>query len=298
MLNNTLKTNLEGTGDMTCRDNSPMAYSILADTRSLSISTSGIYCIKNLVNGKAYIGQSISLYNRKYNHFKALKDNTHGNLHLQNAYNEYGKENFKFYILENADKDLLNAKEKEWIRYYKSNEIEYGYNLTNGGDSNIVFSDEVKKRISLKVSNYIRLNGSNRKGKPLSTEHKKKISMAISKALKGRPSPLLGRPRTEETKMKLSILAKGRISHLRGKHLPLKTRLKMSLAMTGRKHSDLTKLKMSIFRKGKPRSQEIRNKISLSSKGKILSEETKSKLSESAKRRWAEKKEIRLLEAM
>jgi group I intron endonuclease len=49
---------------------------------------SGVYMLKNLNNGKVYIGSSRSLPERKYRHFYRLKNNTHHNPYLQNAFNK------------------------------------------------------------------------------------------------------------------------------------------------------------------------------------------------------------------
>src|ERR1035437_9848826 len=59
----------------------------------------GIYKIVNLINNDCYIGQSIDLEKRKYIHFRLLKLNKSLHRHLQNAYNLYGVENFKFEII-------------------------------------------------------------------------------------------------------------------------------------------------------------------------------------------------------
>lgn len=61
---------------------------------------SGIYRIDNIINGKCYIGSSIDLDRRRKEHAYSLSNNSHGNKHLQNAYNKYGRESFKFTIIE------------------------------------------------------------------------------------------------------------------------------------------------------------------------------------------------------
>ena len=73
---------------------------------------SGIYQIKNTINGKVYVGSTIDFERRKYEHFKALKNNNHGNPKLQNAFkllndfitriNTIYNEDFQIIMLEHA----------------------------------------------------------------------------------------------------------------------------------------------------------------------------------------------------
>lgn len=59
-----------------------------------------IYCIKNILNNKVYIGSSVNFNKRKNLHLHYLKNNKHHSNHLQKAWNKYGKENFVFEIIE------------------------------------------------------------------------------------------------------------------------------------------------------------------------------------------------------
>ena len=63
----------------------------------------GVYKITNAVNGKFYIGSSNNIKNRWYQHKKSLNEGIHGNIHLQNAWNKYGGQNFVFEILEECN---------------------------------------------------------------------------------------------------------------------------------------------------------------------------------------------------
>jgi len=66
----------------------------------------GIYRIRNLVNGKIFLGSGLNL-NGKSNSFKfQLKSGLHVNSDLQKDYNEFGDDNFVFEIV-----DLLEPKE-------------------------------------------------------------------------------------------------------------------------------------------------------------------------------------------
>lgn len=108
----------------------------------------GIYCIENLVNGKKYIGLSNDIYRRWSNHLCELEGNYHVNIHLQNAWNKYGVEQFRFYILEKCDESELNLREQFWIEYY--NTFKDGYNRTIGGEGiqGVKLSKERKEEIS------------------------------------------------------------------------------------------------------------------------------------------------------
>lgn len=94
----------------------------------------GIYKIENKINGKVYIGLSKHIKQRWWEHKNSLNKNKHPNLHLQAAWNKYGKDNFNFKILEKCKKELLNEKEMYWINYYKSYDRKFGYNETLGGE--------------------------------------------------------------------------------------------------------------------------------------------------------------------
>jgi group I intron endonuclease len=65
----------------------------------------GIYRIVNRVNGKVYYGSSINLKQRESSHYSDLKYNRHGNYHIQNAYNLYGKENVIYEPMFNCPAD-------------------------------------------------------------------------------------------------------------------------------------------------------------------------------------------------
>lgn len=101
----------------------------------------GIYKIKNLLNGKLYIGQSVDIESRWRIHVVELKNNCHHNARLQNAWNKYGEENFDFSIIEECKSDQLNVREIYWID--KLDSYKNGYNLTIGGGNTESFSKPI-----------------------------------------------------------------------------------------------------------------------------------------------------------
>lgn len=99
------------------------------------VGKSGIYQIRNLVNGKIYIGSSKNLKNRKcHDHLNTLKRNKHQNNHLQNAFNKYGKDNFICTVIQTAENEQeLNELEEYWINKCNAVDDRMFYNLKPGG---------------------------------------------------------------------------------------------------------------------------------------------------------------------
>lgn len=109
----------------------------------------GIYCIKNKVDNKVYIGQSININNRLANHKSDLKHNRHHNTYLQHAYNKYGVENFEFSIICECDMKELDKLEKYYIlEVYNSVDRNNGYNRESGGNLRKIVSQETREKIS------------------------------------------------------------------------------------------------------------------------------------------------------
>lgn len=91
---------------------------------------SGIYIIRNLITGKCYIGQSVSICRRVLRHKCDMNNNRHYNLYLQRAWNKYGANSFRFDVLEICRRDDLDEKEIMYIQQFNS--FIDGYNLTAG----------------------------------------------------------------------------------------------------------------------------------------------------------------------
>ena len=93
-----------------------------------------IYFIINKITGERYVGQTTNFVRRKNEHLSQLKNKTHINKKLQNAWNKYGENNFIVEKIQydNISKEELNNEEIKYIKQYDS--YNNGYNLTIGGD--------------------------------------------------------------------------------------------------------------------------------------------------------------------
>lgn len=87
----------------------------------------GIYKFESKKTHKVYIGQSVNINKRKWEHL----NNPSNNSLIDKRLKEYGEEAFDFEILELCKPEELDEKEKYWINYYDS--YKNGYNLTKGG---------------------------------------------------------------------------------------------------------------------------------------------------------------------
>ncbi len=82
------------------------------------LQETGIYYIKNKKDNNIYIGSAKRIRNRLFSHRGELKNNRHGNPHLQRAWNKYGSENFECGVIELCSNEEKLIREKYWINYY------------------------------------------------------------------------------------------------------------------------------------------------------------------------------------
>lgn len=162
-----------------------------------------IYKFFNNINSKVYIGQTITEKNRFRDHKYCYSES-----YFHNAIKKYGFENFSYEVLERVDESLLDEREIYWISYFNSNDPEYGYNLTEGGEGgrgHKMTDDNKKKLIEVNTGRVCseetrKRMSESKKGKQLSEEHKQHLSESLK-----------GRIVSEETRNKISESNKEKI---------------------------------------------------------------------------------------
>jgi group I intron endonuclease len=142
-----------------------------------------IYKITNNVNSKVYIGVTENFTKRKREHISAAKTS---HKVLYRAMRKYGIDAFSFEIIEETSD---RKRECFFISEYKSTDMNFGYNLTNGGEGTPGFIPTDEARESMRQAKL---------GKKLSSDHKRKIGESGK-----------GRVFTSETKTKISQKLKG-----------------------------------------------------------------------------------------
>ena len=117
--------------------------------------SSGIYCIENLINHKVYIGSASNLRCRWSRHIENLLNEVHDNIHLQSAWNKYGKNGFQFWIIEEVEtKACLVDREQFYLNLFR--DFEYGvYNkrLIACSNEGLKWSEETKRKMSIAKKN-------------------------------------------------------------------------------------------------------------------------------------------------
>lgn len=208
-----------------------------------------VYKTTNLINGKIYIGQ---------HHSETFDEKYYGSGKILNrAIQKYGLENFICELIEFCPtKDILNSKEQYWIKYYNSQDISIGYNITNGGDGIISPIPECMREHLRQVNT----------GRYVSEKTKQKLSIVHS----GSNNGFYGKVHSEITRKHISETIKqqyknGRINCMTGVHRYGKDAIRY-----GAKLSDETKRKISESVKGFKHTDEAKQKMSDSVRNRVF----------------------------
>lgn len=214
-----------------------------------------VYCVykHTTPNGKVYIGQTKQKPEQRFGKGNGYK----GCPAFYHAILKYGWDSIKHEVLVHGlSAAEANEKEKELIREYRSNQKEYGYNVTSGGQALFTLNEEALQHKS-QASKRMWENDSYREQK--------------IESMRGENNPMYGKKMSKESREKMSYAAKMRVHH------PMSEETKEKLSAVRKKQGN--------FRCGAHHTAETKAKISSANKGKkvFVSEETKKKISDSTK---------------
>ncbi len=115
------------------------------------MARTGIYMIKNEINGKFYIGSAVNIERRWNEHKSLLNRNIHSSPKLQNSWNKNGKDKFFFEIIQYCEKEELIKNEQYWI-----NLLTPEYNILKIAGSSLGYKQtkesNIKRSISCKLA--------------------------------------------------------------------------------------------------------------------------------------------------
>lgn len=178
--------------------------------------TTGIYEIRNLVNGKRYVGSAVKFSERWKKHTTQLERGTHHSSILQRAWRKHGASAFEFRKLIICGRENLLMYEQAAMDAFRP---EYNIEKKAGSPLGVKRSAEtIAKRTATRAAN----------GFSPSEEVRKRISLS----LKGRP----GRIPSEETRARMSAASKGKLTP----HL-----IALRDAKVGKPRADWVRVKLS-----------------------------------------------------
>ena len=178
---------------------------------------SGIYKIINKIDGKYYVGSSQDINKRWNSHLNELNRDNHWNIHLQRAWNKYGKNSFDFTIYNECSVNDLFECEQSELNICKM-DVNSCYNINFDAYSPMRGRKHtIESKLKMKESH---------SGKIRSIEHCKNLSLALSGRFMGSDHRGFNIPLTNAHKMKISLSNSGKIR-------TDETRKKMSLAKSG-----------------------------------------------------------------
>lgn len=180
----------------------------------------GIYCIRNLIDGRFYIGSAARDITKRWkDHRKTLRADEHANFRLQAAWRFYGEDNFRFAVVEECSAEQCIAREQHFIDIF---DPEYNICRIAGSSLGLRRTEATRARISAVTA-----------GRKLSPEWRKKIGDALR-----------GRHVSPEARATL-------LGNQRRRGIPHSAEIKAKLrtAITGIKRSPETRLKMSAAQK-------------------------------------------------
>jgi len=237
-------------------------------------SKTGVYIIRNKINGKRYIGSAAVSFRKRWDiHKSDLNKGKHHNHKLQRSWNKHGAENFEFKVAEYCLPEHCLAQEQVYLDYYTGRDATAVYNLhpTAGSAKGSKRSAEQRQR----QSDLMKKLDPTIRQKMTDARKKSGWSDAAKQRAKTR-----GRKATPEQRQKMSDSARAV-----DRSTP---EMKEMYRRNGEKRkgipiSDEAKAKISAANKGRERNPELR--AHLAEIARNMSPETRKKIGDKARGR-------------
>lgn len=170
----------------------------------------GIYRIFCKTNGKSYYGQTNDFERRMIEHRKHLRHHSrskHCCVHLQNAWNLYGEDQFEFLFIEECPEDQLTIREQWYFDEYGPQGVLFNTALdAESPRRGAKLTQEQKDHLS-------RIN-SGANNPSWGVKRTDEVRKRISDSHKGEKHPQYGKPISEGVKKKISDSLSGENCHL------------------------------------------------------------------------------------
>jgi len=208
---------------------------------------SGIYQIRNTVNGKLYVGCAVNIRQRRNEHTSKLARGVHHCRHLQGSWNKHGPAAFVFEVIEQCEKSELLLCEQEAIDLRRP---EYNTERVAGSSLGRMHSAETRAKIAAKALGRKWTDAS--KAKVSATLTGRKMPEEFCAKLRGNRHAV-GLKHTEEWKAANSLRNMGKkrpkdaeyrakiAATLRGRKASLESRANQSAAQLGKKRGPYRK---------------------------------------------------------
>jgi group I intron endonuclease len=174
-----------------------------------------IYILKNNINGKVYVGETMNLRQRVYSYHKSNMDTLRP---ILRAINKHGLENFSFEYQyhPNFSKDELLDLEEKLIKEHNSLMSGNGYNVCSRGQNRYSATQSLEARKKRKEIF---------KGRILNEEWRRNMS----KSKTGKNHPMYGKKLSEETRKKMGDSRRGEKNYKFGKETDEKIKYKLMM---------------------------------------------------------------------
>lgn len=191
---------------------------------------SGIYEVRNTVNGKAYVGSATTFRKRFSLHRRLLDRGEHHATPLQRAWRKYGPDAFVFEVLERvSDLSILIEREQYWLDQRLRAKAAYNMAKVAGSRLGMKTSAATIEKMRAAAKNRVVTDEARARMREAALARSPEVAAKIAAS---RPKLV----HTAETKARLSEAARGR-------PMTAEHRAKIGEASKGRTHSPETKAK-------------------------------------------------------